>query len=931
VASFVVTDNRGRRVPLPNGTAGPPNGFSRISTRRVTEADQQGFSSRGLPFGTPDVNAAVTHARAQKLTHASRMRRTGAYGGGTASMQLATSRPRDPMWYWKQNNIPFDFTEPEELAKIREFCTTPDTPVTMADNSSKPIGTVAVGESVYGWTYRLHVNGGLERNWVASKVIAVGVKQAPVVTVTLASGATVTCTADHRWANPNFTKLQRTERIGPWVQADSATEYQSAQVGTALLAASNCRVEHNARGYGYPAADTFEDKVISVEPVLDEDGVLVYTDVVSLQTLTGNYIAGGYCSKNCRLLYVTHPIVSACIDVYSKLPMQGMAFTCKDPQLVDFYTDLFFDQLNYEDFLLDLGTEYWLSGESWGLGGWNDTLGVWESDALINPDDVEVENSLFQPEPRYLMRLPESLRKILTTRTPHWQYTQLVTKWPELANYASEDALMPVSNYILKQLRFKADRFSNRGIPILMRGFRTLIQEEMLNSALDSIADRLYTPLILTKLGATAQDLGTNVPWIPTQDEMEDFNAVLDAALAADFRALTYHWAVDMQPVFGRENVPDLSNDFDRIVERILMVFGLSQTMLTGAEAGETYAADALNRDVVTQLLSHYQKMISRYVHDRAAIVAEAQEHYDYEVRQGRRYLVTEEIYEVDEETGEERIVEQPKLLVPDLEFKTLNISDEEDERQFVETLAAAGVPVPYRARLTTTGIDFDEAIEERSQEDVALAVAEQETRKKTFQALQRAGLPIAADLAQDFSPKAIQPGNEPALGMDGQDALLNPLGLAPTDLPALAPTQDDLDQDTGIEDTNAPPSDQGDGYGPGGEGDYPGRPEESDEERDGMPTSNQRAASLASGSPDTKPPITKISGYQIGQRFGIRQAVAEHYVAPDNSEEENARDFRPTGRFGAPRVLGMRQYLNLGGVPTRVAKRPRGEEDADG
>ena len=239
-------------------------------------------------------------------------------------------------------------------------------------------------------------------------------------------------------------------------------------------------------------------------------------------------------------------------------------------------------------------------------------------------------------------------------------------QWPELVNYASSDDLMPVSSYVLKQMRFKADRFSNRGIPILMRGFRTIIQEEMLNSALDSIADRLYTPLILTKLGATAPDLGTNVPWIPTSEEMEEFNATLDAALAADFRALTYHWAIDMEPVFGRENVPDLTNDFDRIVERILMVFGLSQTMLTGASAGETYAADALNRDVVTQLLSHYQKMIARFVHDRCAIVAEAQEHFDYEVRQGKRYLITEEIYEVDEESGEERVVEQPKLLIPE-------------------------------------------------------------------------------------------------------------------------------------------------------------------------------------------------------------------------------------------------------------------------
>ena len=883
---FTIRDSRGKRVPLPDlpGTGGnirDPNMPRVGATRRVTEADQK--AGRGTPFGTPDVIGRARNATMQ----AGRMRRQAGTGAGSSSLQMATSRPRDPMWYWKQNNIPFDFTEPEELARIREFCTTPDTLITLPDNTTKPIGTVAVGEEVMGWKYRLHPNGGLERDWQAATVVAVGLKKASVVTLIMDSGASVTCTPDHKWHNHDFTSVEPSVR-GMHFTQHPAVEYQRADVGTELMGVANARHEFNLRGYAYPAADTSVDKVISIEPVVDVNGDPVVADVVSLQTSTGNYIAGGYASKNCRLLYVTHPIVSSCVDVYSKLPMQGMAFDCKDPQLVDFYSDLFFDTLHYEDFLLDLGTEYWLSGESWALGGWNDTLGVWESDALINPDDVEVEASLFQSEPRYLMRLPESLRKILTSRTPHWQYTQLVEKWPELVNYATEDALMPVSNHVLKQMRFKADRFSNRGIPILMRGFRSVIQEEMLNSALDSIADRLYTPLILTKLGATAQDLGTNVPWIPTTDELEDFNAVLDAALAADFRALTYHWAIEMEPVFGRENVPDLTNDFDRIMERQLMVFGLSQTMLTGASAGETYAADALNRDVVTQLLSHYQKMITRFVYERSAIVAEAQEHFDYEVRQGKRYLITEEVYEVDEETGEERIIEQPKLLIPELTFKTLNISDEEDERQFIETLAAAGVPVPYRSRLTTTGIDFDEAIEARSAEDVSLAVAEQETRKKTFQALQRAGLPIASDLAQDFSPKAIQPGNEPALGMDGQDAMLNPLGLGgPQSLPALAPTQDDIDNDSGIEDTNAAPADENsEGYGPDGEGDYPGRTEESDEQRDGMP--------VAASKDTRRSPVTSWgSGSASGRRS---PSITSRRTTPRRTRSGPGTGSRPDG-----------------------------------
>jgi hypothetical protein len=739
----------------------------------------------------------------------------------------------------------------------------------------------------------------MTRQYVPSTVLAVNTRIAPqVVQMSMASGATVKCTPDHQWYNPTYTKLLWNQRGAPHPQTEMITEYRPATVGSDLLMISNVRaaIPQVSAGYDQAAslADGGTDEVTAIAS-------LGGGQVVSMQTTTGNYVAWGYASKNCRLLYVTHPVVSACIDVFSKLPMQGMAFECKDPQLVDFYSDLFFDQLKYEEFLLKLGRQYWLSGESWALGGWNENLGIWEADQLINPDDVEVENGLFLSEPRYLMRLPESLRKVLTTRTPHWQYTQLVSAFPELLNYASQDALMPVSNIILKQMRFEADDFSNRGIPILMRGFRTIIQEEMLNSALDSIADRLYTPLILTKLGAPANELGTQVPWIPTQDEMEEFNASLDAALAADFRALTYHWAIDMQPVFGRENVPDLSNDFDRITERLLMVFGLSQTMLTGASAGETYAADALNRDVVTQLLSHFQKMQAQFVYDRAAIVAEAQEHFDYEVRQGKRYLITEEIYEIDEESGEERIVEVPKLLVPDLTFKTLNISDEDTERQFIEALAEQGVPVPYRARLQTTGIDFDEALEQRSQEAVALAVAEQETRKKTFQALQREGLPIPQDLRDDFSPKAIVPQTQPQLA--GQDWTLPALGDQPEDVPALAPTEDDEQMAEQQSDPDAPPMDQGgdeeqqdDGDEQGDDkGEFPSRPEESDEQRAGMP----KAAAF--------------------RRLGIREVTGKHYVPPDNSQEDQDQPstWLPTGRFGHPRHVGMRKYLDLTGVPT--------------
>jgi hypothetical protein len=601
----------------------------------------------------------------------------------------------------------------------------------------------------------------------------------------------------------------------------------------------------------------------------------------------------------CRLLYLTHPVIAGCIDVFSKFPLQGMELSVKDEQLKDFYTNLFFDEdgLDYEEYLLDVSREKWLVGEAFPLGSWNENLGVWDDEELLNPDDVEIERSPFLKEPRYLIRLPETLRKVIQERSPRWEYDALMRSYPELQAYSSENALMPVSNILLRQLKFKGDTFHKRGLPILLRGFRAVVQEEMLNSALDAIADRLYTPLILAKLGASATDLGTEQPWVPTPGDLEDFNESLDAALAGDFRVLVHHFATDMAPVFGRENMPDLTGDFDRIEDRLLQVFGLSRTMLNGADSGETYAADALNRDIVTELLTHHQRQLKNFFRSRALIVAEAQEHFDYDVRNGKRYVKMEEILEVDEETGEERIIEQPKLLVPELAFSTMTLQDEQQERQFLEALNESGVPVPIHKRILGTGVDFDEMIEQRSTEQVALAVAEQETRKETYKALRDAGLPIPQDLLDDFRPKAAQ-AQEPAAG--AQEEPLAGLGMDPLANPALNPSPADFAQ--GDEDAASQPM-PGMPMGqvimmPNQAIPQPGdqRPPESDEQRAGMP----------------KPAMLKAG---LDRRKGIREATREHYVAPDNSEETNPQHHRPVGRFGNPRHIAMRRHVEIAEV----------------
>ena len=161
--------------------------------------------------------------------------------------------------------------------------------------------------------------------------------------------------------------------------------------------------------------------------------------------------------------------------------------------------------------------------------------------------------------------------------------------------------------------------------------------------------------------------------------------------------------------------------------------------------------------------------------------------------------------------------------------------------RQFVEALRASGVPISQRTRTRGLDIDLDEEIEKSQDEAVQGAVAEQETRKRIYLGLRDAGLPIPDDLQQDFAPFAQMDGVPPAVAAEA--IMAERIGLSEeTPTPNLAPTPEDAAMDEEAEESGEDPMDgsgaaeeEADGeMEPGA--DEPQRPEESDEEREGMP-----------------------------------------------------------------------------------------------
>jgi hypothetical protein len=464
-----------------------------------------------------------------------------------------------------------------------------------------------------------------------------------------------------------------------------------------------------------------------------------------------------------RLFYATHDLVPLLIDIYSKFPVVGLEFDSKDPLIKKFYEEMFLGELNYMEFLPDqLGREYFTVGEVTSLAHFNESLGVWSSEEILNPDMLRVSRSLFVQRDRVQLLVKEMVDSLRqgpqgggfsdSDETPserlqrNQEYQDLIRYYPEIIQAAAQNDGLDISDALISRIVNRSTPWAKRGTPHLLRSFRTLMTEESLMAAQDAVADRLYAPLVLATLGI--ENMGDGEPWIPDQSELDDARDDLQSALAADFRLMVHNFGLKVENVFGRESVPNLDGDFDRVQSKLLQAWGIGEALISGGTGG-AYASSALNREFVTQMMVGFQNSLRRHIIKRAEVIAEAQGHYDYDLKGGVRVPIYREIVETDPETGEEYIRKVPKLLVPDVKFSTLNLRDEAQERAFISQLKAMGVPVSDKTLAVNIDMQFDQELERQAEESVAKLMATAQAMKKVQDLCDAQNLPYPPELAQ--------------------------------------------------------------------------------------------------------------------------------------------------------------------------------------
>lgn len=446
-----------------------------------------------------------------------------------------------------------------------------------------------------------------------------------------------------------------------------------------------------------------------------------------------------------RLYYATHYLVPILVDIFTRFPLVGMELQHEDKALKEVYDEMFLNQLNYEDFLVSLGREVWLVGEAFPLGSFVDTLGIWEHEGLINPEDVVIDNFPLLDSQQLKIVPPDYLRRIAQTKTPPREWMMLQQQYGDLVPYLLKGEHIPMSPVILNQVANKMNDWDDHGTPILLRGLRTLLHEEKLMASQDAIAERLYSPFILAKLGI--MDMGDGLPpWLPTPDELDSVRDDIDVAMASDFRVMVHHFGLELTSVFGREQMPRLGDDFDRIERRLMQVFGVNPSLLSAGSNSQPYASSALQAEFMNQILRTFQKQLKEHFKNRAMVVAEAQGHYAYERKGQTRIPIYETVMEPDEE-GDLRPVRKRKYTCPDLNFATFDLRDEQTERQFLQQLRLQGVPIPDDKLMVGVTWKGEDYVAEYNQDIKYKTIQQQQAKMDTYIALVIKGLPVPMDL----------------------------------------------------------------------------------------------------------------------------------------------------------------------------------------
>jgi len=311
-----------------------------------------------------------------------------------------------------------------------------------------------------------------------------------------------------------------------------------------------------------------------------------------------------------RYYFKHDPIVGTAIDLHSTFPLSRFSVEHDDPEVAEFFNDMV-EELNLQEFLIQMSIEYFVVGEAFPFGFLDDVKDPtrWTKFILLDPDKIRINHHVFASGEGsgYTIKLqPDADLLTIVERGPNDPATgPLFKALPgDIIEYVKQRKDIPLDPLQASHFKRSTNYLNVRGESILSRIIQDLMYLDKLRDAQWAIADRHITPKEFYLIGE---------PDNPADDsEIAAFQSILATQWQSPNQAYVWHHAVKIQWEGASGRILPLQPEFDFIERRILSGLGINKSMLSGE--GPSYSNASVAMDVLIGRYMLYREKMEQWL-----------------------------------------------------------------------------------------------------------------------------------------------------------------------------------------------------------------------------------------------------------------------------------------------------------------------------
>jgi len=417
-------------------------------------------------------------------------------------------------------------------------------------------------------------------------------------------------------------------------------------------------------------------------------------------------------NRRLRHYYKYDPFIRSIIDFHTETPISDFELRCPGYKEIEEYYRDFKDDINLVDVITNWCRDYWLLGEAFYYGNWDDHYQEFKSFVQIPPEEMEVHSVYMESKRLYVLRPNKEAVKMMKSRNPA---DQRLSQLMDVSSPMYSKALRENKPFILDSNRLLVIQrsmagYSNRGISPVMSVVKELLFQDYLNLFRTAFIQRHSYPLRLFKIGSAEKG------FIPPPRMYEEFKRLLAASTNDPNFNIVTHPFVNVEYHTGHDKILPLIPYYDLVKSRVFAGLFVSDAIITGEKtpyaSGITFMKGLMNR-----YLTFRNNLESELKRKIFANLARKHEFYQPKPADVAHRVITRR--------------NERRLIVPKFYWHKANLLSHQAIQQMVIDLRAKKeIPMRYVAEMF--GWDFDAMLEQlKTEEGTRADSAWQKIREK--------------------------------------------------------------------------------------------------------------------------------------------------------------------------------------------------------